>query len=200
MMPDRRALQVRRAEALRDLARARLASPERDEVVAAIDAALLGGARPASDATARAAHEKAAQAEADREEKRRPYEADPLFMYLWRRRYGTRDYAASPLVRFFDRKVAHHIGYEAARVNYALLLELPERLREHAARLGAAGTGPALDALDVHPRIAPLVAAAEQGGAGDEAARRFLDADRALRAAPPEQPVSGLIRPDVAEG
>ncbi|HEV2559996.1 MAG TPA: hypothetical protein VGU45_15355 [Microvirga sp.] len=199
MMPDREALRVRRAEALRDLARARLAPPERDEAVAAIDAALAGaGASP--DATARAAHEKAAQAEADREEKRRPYEADPLFMYLWRRRYGTRDYAAGPFVRYFDRKVAHHIGYEAARVNYALLLALPDRLREHATRLAAGAAGPALEALDAHPRIAPLVAAAGRDGASDEPARRFLDADRALRAAPPEQPVSGLIRPDVAEG
>lgn len=37
---------------------------------------------------ANAAEEKAKVSEADRDEKRRPYEADPLFMYLWDKRFG----------------------------------------------------------------------------------------------------------------
>ena len=52
------------------------------------------------------AEEKAANAEADRDEKRRPYEADPLFTYLWRRNFGTAEYRAGFLTRYFDRKVA----------------------------------------------------------------------------------------------
>ena len=81
------------------------------------------------------AEKKAAQAEADREEKRKPYEADPLFMYLWKRRFGTSEYRATPLVRFLDRKVAQLVGYDGARANYFMLIELPERLRAHAERL-----------------------------------------------------------------
>jgi hypothetical protein len=81
------------------------------------------------------AHKKTAQAETDREQKRKPYEADPLFMYLWNRRFGTADYRASNLVRYFDRKVARLVGYDKARVNYTLLNEIPTRLREHAERL-----------------------------------------------------------------
>ena len=35
------------------------------------------------------AEAKAAQAEGDREAKRKPYDADPLFRYLWERRFGS---------------------------------------------------------------------------------------------------------------
>lgn len=75
---------------------------------------------------------KADQAEADREIKRKPYEADPLFMYLWKRNFAAPEYHAGNLARFFDRKVAALVGYDAARPNYMSLLEIPQRLREHA--------------------------------------------------------------------
>jgi chromosome segregation ATPase len=86
-------------------------------------------------ATAHAADEKAHQAEADRDTKRTPYEGDPLFMYLWTRKFATADYHAGNFARFFDRKVAALVGYDTARPNYALLAEIPLRLREHADRL-----------------------------------------------------------------
>jgi hypothetical protein len=89
----------------------------------------------AAEATAAAAAEKASQAEADRDEKRKPYDADPLFSYLWKRRYGTSDYRAGPLVRYGDAKVARLVDYDAARPNYYMLNEIPLRLREHANRL-----------------------------------------------------------------
>jgi hypothetical protein len=38
------------------------------------------------------AEKKAAQAEADRSRKKTPYESDPLFMYLWQRKFGTSAY------------------------------------------------------------------------------------------------------------
>ncbi|MGZ8401763.1 MAG: hypothetical protein ACXWVR_00460 [Rhodoplanes sp.] len=82
-----------------------------------------------------AAEKKTVQAEADREEKRKPYESHPLFMYLWDRRFSTADYAAGPFVRFFDRKVAKLVGYDKARAAYAMLNAIPTRLREHAGRL-----------------------------------------------------------------
>jgi chromosome segregation ATPase len=84
------------------------------------------------------ADRKAAQAEGDREVKRKPYEADPLFMYLWTRGFGTDAYKAGNVVRFFDRKVAVLVRYVDARPNYVMLNEIPKRLREHAERCRAA--------------------------------------------------------------
>ncbi|WP_395665379.1 hypothetical protein [Methylocella sp.] len=114
--------------------------------------------------TLEAAERKAASAEADRAEKGKPYEDDPLFIYLFRRGFGTSAYRAGSLARFFDGKVARFIGYDAARANYQLLNEIPPRLREHAERqkqllaqareqlagvekagLEAAGLGPLID-------------------------------------------------------
>lgn len=145
----RKALGSRLGEAEEDLvARVRA----REEAVAAIETleerteeALAGDtdwqAADIAERTARAqaaeAERKAVQAEEDREVKRKPYEADPLFMYLWARGYGTSAYSAGPLTRYFDGKVAALIAYEAARPNYFMLNEIPVRLREHAARLAA---------------------------------------------------------------
>ena len=81
---------------------------------------------------ANAADAKADQAEADRDTKRKPYEGDPLFMYLWTSKFSTADYRAGNFARFFDRKVAALVDFATARPNYVLLNEIPERLREHA--------------------------------------------------------------------
>ncbi|MBW2487603.1 MAG: hypothetical protein JRE72_09295, partial [Deltaproteobacteria bacterium] len=80
------------------------------------------------------AQKKAAQAEADREEKGKPYRQDPLFMYLWKRRYLTPDYSGGGLTRMLDGRVARMINYADAHSNYYMLTELPLRLREHADR------------------------------------------------------------------
>jgi hypothetical protein len=71
-------------------------------------------------------------AEADREQKGRPYRDDPLFMYLWERGYGTRTYSANNLIRWLDGMVARLVGFREARPNFAMLNEIPLRLREHA--------------------------------------------------------------------
>jgi len=86
----------------------------------------------AAEAVAANADEKAGQAEADLADKRQPYEADPIFMYLWNKKHGQSEDTSGTLVRYFDRKVAHLIGYREARANYAMLQEIPLRLREHA--------------------------------------------------------------------
>ena len=78
------------------------------------------------------ADEKASQAEADLAAKGKPYEDDPLFIYLWRKKHGQADDRSGLFVRFFDRKVAGLVGYREARANYAMLQEIPLRLREHA--------------------------------------------------------------------
>lgn len=75
---------------------------------------------------------KTEQVEADREAKGKPYRDDPLFMYLWEAGYGTSAYKAGNLTRYFDGLVANLVGYHKARPNYAMLNEIPLRLREHA--------------------------------------------------------------------
>ncbi|MGB8427934.1 MAG: hypothetical protein WCD88_19270 [Desulfobacterales bacterium] len=88
------------------------------------------------EAAARAeqAEKKAAQAEADQDEKGQPYREDPLFMYLWKRRFLTPDYSGGGLSRSLDGWVAKMIRFADARSNYFMLTELPLRLREHAER------------------------------------------------------------------
>ena len=93
---------------------------------------------------------KTQQAEADREQKGRPYRDDPLFIYLWERGYGTKAYRANNLVRWLDGLVADLAGFLKARPNFAMLNEIPLRLREHAERqvANAAAAEAAVDALE----------------------------------------------------
>jgi hypothetical protein len=68
-------------------------------------------------------------AEADREQKGRPFRDDPLFMYLWTKGYGTESYRGRGLVATLDRRVAQLIAYDKAREAFVLLSEIPVRLR-----------------------------------------------------------------------
>ncbi|MFZ2087397.1 MAG: hypothetical protein WAU47_02380, partial [Desulfobaccales bacterium] len=89
----------------------------------------------AAAAVVKHAEDKASRAEKDRIDKGKPYEADPLFIYLWNRRFLTPDYRGGFLSRQLDGWVARHIDFQGNRANYYLLLELPLRLREHATRV-----------------------------------------------------------------
>jgi hypothetical protein len=128
-----------RAEAMDEAARAV------DEAEAATQARLeqdteyKARADQAREAERMAAHadEKASQSEQEKEQKGDSYHHDPLFMYLWNRHYGLPSYKASGLIRWLDGKVARLIGFADARANYARLLEIPVRLREHAEGLKA---------------------------------------------------------------
>ncbi|MBV5263491.1 hypothetical protein [Pinisolibacter aquiterrae] len=91
----------------------------------------------AAEATAARAEAKAKQAEEDRVSKGEPFESDRLFMYLWTKGFGTSAYAASFFTRYFDRKVARLCNFVEARPNYAMLTEIPVRLKAHAERLRA---------------------------------------------------------------
>jgi chromosome segregation ATPase len=82
--------------------------------------------------TAEASFRKAELAEADREVKGKPYRGDRLFMYLWDRGYGTKAYRPSRFAAIGDAWVARLVGYAEARANFALLNQLPMRLKEHA--------------------------------------------------------------------
>ncbi len=105
--------------------------------------AIIGTAewRALTDEAARAekiwheAERKTRQAEEDRETKRTPYEADPLFVYLWKRRFGSNAYRSRGMVRYFDSLIARLINYSEARANYTMLNQIPERLRAHVDRL-----------------------------------------------------------------
>lgn len=93
---------------------------------------------------------KTEQAEADREEKGKPYRDDPLFMYLWEAGYGTASYRANNFTRYLDGLVANLVGFQKARPNFAMLNEIPLRLREHAERQieNAKAAEAELDALE----------------------------------------------------
>ncbi len=134
-----------------------------------------------SDSVARHAEDKTSRAEEDRATKGRPYEEDRLFSYLWKAGYGTSQYSANPLTRLLDQWVARLCSYEEARRNYAMLLEIPKRLRQHAERLRS----------EAHKEFELLKSmeedAAEKGGipvkraALDEAEERIDDTDKEIR-------------------
>ncbi len=128
-----------------------------------------------ADNVAKHAEEKTKQAEADRREKGKPYENDPLFSYLWERGYETSRYSANPLRRMFDNWAARLCNFQQARPNYAMLLEIPRRLGAHArnVREAASREFEALKALEMK--------AAQQGGVVQsrqlvEAAEQRIDA------------------------
>lgn len=100
------------------------------------------------------ARAKAAKAEAERAEKEQPYAADPLFMYLWQRQYGTAGYTAGGITRMLDGWVARLIGYGEARANFAALTEIPRRLMQYVGRLedSAARAQAAIEA-NVHEAV-----------------------------------------------
>jgi hypothetical protein len=134
----------------------------------------------AADAVATEAEKKASLAEADLGAKRKPYDEDPLFIYLWHRGFGTGRYNAGNFTRFMDRMVADFIGFGEVRPNYAALIEIPLRLREHAAAKRAAA-GERLAALSQIERRAMVEAGIEpKERALAEARVRLAATDKAV--------------------
>jgi len=107
--------------------------------------------RVAEEATGRAleharnARTKAEAAAKDRETKRRPYESDRLFTYLWRRKFGLPSYTKSGVTRALDGWVARLVRYDDARRNYHLLLTLADRMDAHADAQEALASAAATD-------------------------------------------------------
>ena len=116
----------------------------RAEVEAKVQAlAAWREAKTASDdanGVAGEAEKKAASSEAELGAKKKPYDEDPLFIYLWQRGFGTSRYQSNNFVRYMDRMVANFIGFADVRPNYAALIEIPLRLREHATAKRAAAS------------------------------------------------------------
>ena len=67
----------------------------------------------------------------DYQNKSKPYYADPLFLYLKQRQYGTSAYSALPLFRVADDWVANVANYETARRDFAALHSIPGKLVQH---------------------------------------------------------------------
>lgn len=81
------------------------------------------------------AERKQALALEDETEKGTPYREDPLFLYLWKRHYGTKDYRGGLLTKMLDDWVARLCGYRDAALNYKRLTEIPARLADHVANV-----------------------------------------------------------------
>lgn len=151
------------ADELERLEAARTASAQAyDEATAAYDARVreieaqnlehpdyvrLTEAHQEAVAVASRAAQKLKLAEEDRRKKGEPYDRDPLFSYLWRRKFRTPAYRAFPLFRMLDTWVADLCDYDGAVLNYQRLTELPVRLAEHADLVGERA-GEAEDALE----------------------------------------------------
>lgn len=135
----------------------------------------LSGAAERARSVQERAEQKLELARTDREEKGAPYDDDPLFSYLWDRQFRTPDYRAGPLTRFLDGWVARLCGYDKAHLNYARLVELPDRLAEHVERV-AVLEGEAVEAL-----AEAEAASLKVGGADD--LRTMAEAEREALAA-----------------
>jgi hypothetical protein len=154
-----------------------------------------------ASAIAARAEQKLELAEADRTEKGAPFEADPLFSYLWKRGYRTPSYKAGSLFRFLDGWVARLCKYDRHHANYRRLTELPVRLAEHLERVEAveaealerleAAEQEALEAAGIEGFVRAIEVATARIGAIDaalEAAEaRHLEAARAHEAARAER-------------
>lgn len=164
------------------------AAGEVEEALAALDAlrarteadlagdeavkAARGRVREAEDVAAEAAR-KAEQNAEELAAKKKPYDEDPLFQYLWSRGFGTAAYAGSGLTRLLDRAVARFIGFLDVRANYHMLTEIPQRLAEHAEARQAA-------LQEAKAALAALEAQALARGGASALEARLAAARRAL--------------------
>ncbi len=130
-----------------------------------------------AERTALHADEKASRSEQEKDQKGESYRNDPLFMYLWNRKFGLPGYEANLLVRWLDGRVAHLIGYADARANYDRLNEIPQRLREHADGLKSAAEAEfqALKEIDTAARKADGIPALEEILAQEQATLDAVD-------------------------
>jgi hypothetical protein len=138
------------------------------------------------------AEAKATDSEGEEQAKGAAYRDDPLFMYLWRRRFGTAEYRAGDLFRWLDGKVARLIGYDDARLNFRRLAEIPKRLREHAAarRADADAEYAKLRAIDEAAREAAGIPRLERER--DAAQQAVDDVEARIEAA--EAEIADLLR------
>lgn len=85
-----------------------------------------------AEAIAARADQKLAVAIDEREQKGEPYLSDPLFSYLWNRKFRTPDYEAGHITRMLDGWVARLCKYDDAYQNFRRLNDIPAWLETHA--------------------------------------------------------------------
>jgi hypothetical protein len=170
----------------------------RDELAARAAAAL------AADADYTAKREAAAQAEvalardleraeeiaAEAKQKRPAYERSRLFQYLWQRRFGAPDHAATGFTARMDRRLAEFIGYSRAAASYRYLTTTPaivglevERRTEQVKSMRAE-LDRREDAADAEVGLPPVIAEGEALAARRDTALQQAEAaqQRLLRA------------------
>lgn len=138
--------------------------------------------------TALQAERKATAASNEAEQKVQAYRQDPLFAYLYRRRFGTATYNASPVVRWIDAWVASVCGFTHALRDFELLHSLPTYLHEHATLMHGKADGVRAEFTMLRKRAQREHGCIEATAAQDEARAAALVAvdasrehDRALR-------------------
>jgi DNA repair exonuclease SbcCD ATPase subunit len=141
-----------------------------------------------AEAIATEAEKKAASSEAELGAKRKPYDDDPLFTYLWGCKFGTADYRAGNFAHMIDRMVADFIGFGDVRPNYAALIEIPLRLREHATAKRAEAALRAEALLDVERSALVEAGIGPREQTLSEARHKMAAADQAL------EDKNGLLR------
>ena len=133
-----------------------------------------------AEAIADASDAKAAQSEAELSEKRKPYDQDPLFAYLWAIGYASPRYHGGAFARVMDRMAAKFIGFADARLNYAMLIEIPARFREHAKLQRSIADARQADLQAVEREALAAAGDEARAAAVEEARRRLADADAAV--------------------
>ncbi len=84
-----------------------------------------------AESTVIRASQKLELARADEVEKGAPYRQDPLFTYLQKREYGTKNAKGWFLTKWLDSWVASIIKYRDVAVDYQRLRAIPQRLENH---------------------------------------------------------------------
>jgi hypothetical protein len=131
-------------------------------------------------------------AKTDRADKGKPYESDPLFSYLWARRFRTSGYRGGGLTRMLDNWVAKTCNYDAAYLNYARLVELPDRLAEHASRVK-------LDEAEAQSAIGRYEAAALEADGANALAAKLKEASDAVAKIDAQLAAAEAARADLRE-
>ena len=143
---------------------------------------------------------KTAQADIDREHKGRPYRDDPLFMYLWERSYGTRNYRANALVAWLDGKIAERVGFAAARPNFAMLNEIPLRLREHAVQQEDLADAARRDVVAIENAVIDAAGGKPSRDALEAARAAIVAADKAIVALQDQRDEAARTQRELAQG
>jgi hypothetical protein len=132
----------------------------------------------ASDGVADLAEEKAQAARNDRIEKGKPYEADPLFKYLWARGFGTSQYRSGAFTRLLDTWVARVCDYEPLRRDYWMLSELPARFDEHSTRMRAIADEDVTAVQALEHKAAEAAGVPKRADALEKSQQQLAEADR----------------------